>query len=242
MLAIDLLARPAGLHGGKAAAAYAQSLIQKEMETLGAWCCPRTGRYEPIFKSAVYRALENVDPDAIEVFLRRYSTHRMQLGTALAAAGKRVRAANRNGLQHNETVTLVAPGLGLPLASPGLHDQNGEITAVRALFEEVPLAGRVVTLDALHTVRDTARTLVDTRCADYLLTVKANAKEALAALRQIDWEQPGTRCYAEEPSQSHGRLEQRSIRMLSPPARSVTYPHLRQNFRIECERHHLASG
>ncbi len=83
----------------------------------------------------------------------------------------------------------------------GFHDQNGEIAAVRALFEEVPLAGRVVTLDALHTVRDTARTLVDTHRADYLLTVEANARKAFAALRQIDWEQPGTRCCAEEPSQ-----------------------------------------
>ncbi len=71
---------------------------------------------------------------------------------------------------------------------------------MRALFEEVPLAGRVVTLDAPHTVRDTARTLVDTHGADYLLTVKANAKKTFEALRPIDWEQPGTRCYAEEPS------------------------------------------
>ena len=49
---------------------------------------------------------------------------------------------------------LVAYGSDLPLASLGLHDQNGAIAAVRALFEEVPLAGRVVTLDVLHTVRD----------------------------------------------------------------------------------------
>ncbi len=113
---------------------------------------------------------------------------------------------------------------------------------MRALFEEVALAGRMVTLDALHSVRDTARTLVDTHRADYLLTVKANAKKAFAALRQIDWEQPGTRCYAQEPSKGHGCIEQRSIRVLSPPEGSVNYPHLRQTFRIERERKNLGSG
>ncbi len=123
-----------------------------------------------------------------------------------------------------------------------MPDQNGEIAAVRALFEEVPLAGRVVTLGVLHAVPNTARRLVDTHRADYLLKVKANAKKAFAALCQIDWEQRGTRCYAEEPSQGHGRLEQRSIRVLSPPTDSVNYPHLRQIFRIERERQHLGSG
>ena len=59
-----------------------------------------------------------------------------------------------------------------------------------------------------------------------MLTVKANAKRAFEALRPIDWEQPGTRCYAEEPNKGHGLLEQRSIRVLSPPAGSVNYPHL----------------
>ncbi len=242
VLAIYLLARLAGLHGGKAAAAYSQSLSQKELEALGAWRNPRTGRYEPVSRSVIYRVLENVDPEALEAVVRRYSTPRLQLGAALAADGKRVRVANRNGPQHHETVTLVAHGSGLPLASLGLHDQNGEIAAVRALFEEVPLAGRVVTLDALHTVRNTARTLVDTHRADYLLTVKVNAKTAFAALRQIDWEQPGTRCYAEEPSKGHGCIEQRSIRVLSPPEGSVNYPHLQQIFRIERERQHVASG
>ncbi len=133
-------------------------------------------------------------------------------------------------------MTLVAHDSGLALASLGLHGQNGEIAAVRALFDEVPLAGRMVTLDALHTVRDTARTLAETHHADYLLTVQAHAGKTFEALRPIDWEQPGTRCGAEEPSQGHGRPNRRSIRVRSPSARSVNYSHLRQIFRVERER------
>ncbi len=44
VLAIYLLARLAGLHGGKAATAYAQSLSQRKSEALGAWRNPRPGR------------------------------------------------------------------------------------------------------------------------------------------------------------------------------------------------------
>ncbi len=92
------------------------------MEALGDWRNSRTGRYEPVSRSVIYWVLENVDPEALEAVLRRCSTPRLQLGAALAADGKRVRAANRNGPQHHETVTLVAHGSGLPLASLGLHD------------------------------------------------------------------------------------------------------------------------
>ena len=66
---------------------------------------------------------------------------------ALAADGKRIRGANRNGLVEHRT--------GVPVASLNFHDQNGELAAVGALLEVVPISGAVITLDALHTTRDT---------------------------------------------------------------------------------------
>ena len=70
---------------------------------------------------------------------------------------------------------------------------SAEIAAVQALLEEVPVAGRVITVDALHTVRQTARCIVEIHKADYLMTVKANAPETFATLSSINWErmQPG---------------------------------------------------
>ena len=109
--------------------------------------------------------------------LKRWSMGRLKLGSALAADGKRLRGANRNGDGHFETATLVAHDTGLPVASQGFHDESGERAALAALFEEVPLAGHVITVDALHTVRDTARSVVETHNSHYLMTVKANAQE-----------------------------------------------------------------
>ena len=123
----------------------------------------------------------------METVLKRWSMPRLNIGSALAADGKRLRGANRNGDGHFETATLVAHDTGLPVASHGFHDESGERAALAALFEEVSLAGHVITVDALHTVRDTARSIVETHNADYLMTVKANAPETYETLSTINW-------------------------------------------------------
>ena len=133
-------------------------------------------------------------------------------------------------------------GTGMPLASLGFHDQNGERAAVRALLEEAPLAGRVITVDALHTVRDTARSIVESRGADYLMTVKGNAPETFATLAGIDWERDATGGYEEASAKAHGRIERRRIRTLTPLRGTVNYPHLKQIFRVERQRIDARSG
>ncbi len=236
VLTIQLLARLAGLHGGRASADYAKSPIQDELQAVGAWRNPQTQQYEPPSKSVIYRVLTQADPAALEAVLRRYAMPRLRIGAAVAADGKRIRGANRNGPDRNETVTLVVHGTGLPLASLGFHDENGEIAAVQTLLETVPLHGRVITIDALHTVRNTARLIVETHAAHYLMTVKANAEKTYATLAGLDWDQFATGCHADPEEKAHGRIERRRIQTLTPPPGTVNYPHLQQIFRIQRER------
>ena len=80
----------------------------------------------------------------IETVLKDWSMSRRNIETALAADGKRLWGANRNGDDYFETATLVAHDTGLPVASHGFYDKNGERAAVRAHFEEVPLDGHVI--------------------------------------------------------------------------------------------------
>jgi predicted transposase YbfD/YdcC len=54
------------------------------------------------------------------------------------------------------------------------------------LLERLPLAGRVVTADALHTQEQTARYLVQDKQAHYVFTVKDNQptlKDDIASLQ-----------------------------------------------------------
>ena len=242
VFAIDTVAGLAGFESGIGAAQFAQALNQTELESLGAWFNPKTEQYEPPSKSVIYRVLEGANPAAIETVLKRWSTPRLNIGSALAADRKRLRGANRNGDGHFETATLAAHDTGLPVASHGFHDENGERAAIAALLEEVPEAGRVITVDALHTVRDTARSIVEIHNADYLMTVKANAPETYETLSTINWNRDATGAFEEEITKAHGRIECRRIQTLTPLRGTVNYPHLAQIFRIEREREMCKSG
>ena len=242
VLAIVITARLVGFESGIGAAQFARALNQTQLNALGAWFNPKTKKYEPPSKSIIYRVREKADPAAIETVLKRWSTPRLNIGSALAADGKRLRGANRNGDGYFETATLVTHDATLPVASQGFHDENGERSAIRALLEEVSLAGRVITVDALHTVRDTARNIVENHNADYLMTVKANAPETYETLSTINWNRDATGSFEEEFSKGHGRIERRRIQTMTPLRGTVSYPHITQIFRIEREREMCKSG
>ena len=242
VFAIVITARLAGFETGIGAAQFARALNQTELKSFGAWFNPKTKKYEPPSKSVIYRVLERSDPAETESVLKRWSTPRLKLGSALAADGKRLRGANRNGDGHFETATLVAHDTGLPVASHSFHDESGERAAIAALFEEVPLARHVITVDALHTVRDTARSIVEIHNADYLMTVKANAPETFKTLSTINWNRDATGTFEEEPTKEHRRIECRRIQTMTPLPGTVNFPHIAQIFRIERDRKMCKSG
>ena len=242
VFAIDTVAGLGGFESGIAVAQFARALTQTQLKMLGAWFNPKTKKYEPPSKSVIYRVREKADPAAMETVLKRWSMSRLNIGSALAADGKRPRGANRNGDGHFETATLVAHDTALPVASHGFHDESGERAALAALFEEVPLAGHVITVDALHTIRDTARSIVETHNAHYLMTVKANAPETYETLSTINWNRDATGAFEEEPTKGHGRIDCRRIQTMTPLPGTVNFPHIAQIFRIERERKTCKSG
>ena len=153
--------RLAGFETGIGAAQFARALNQTQLEELAVWNNPKTKKYEPPSKSVIHRVPGMADPAANKTVLKRWSTPRLKFGSALAADDKRLRSANRNGDGYFETATLDEHDTALPVARHGFHDKSGERAAVRALLEEVSLAGRGITLDVLHTTRDTARCIVE---------------------------------------------------------------------------------
>lgn len=65
------------------------------------------------------------------------------------------------------------------------HDKTNEIPVARALFGELDLVDRKVSLDALHTCRETAHDLVQNSGAHNLLTVKDNRPELRKAIENL---------------------------------------------------------
>ena len=242
VLTVHILAELANMKGCLAAAQFARSLSQEELEAIGAWRNPKTGLREPISKSTLHRVVQSIDPEALEDVLGRYGRRRIHLARALAADGKRIRGANRNGDGHHETVALVDHASGAPLALLNFDDEGGELAATHDLLERADVRGKVITLDALHTTRKTAA-LITRRCgADYVFSVKGNAPETLDILDSIDWETDATGRFKEELDKAHGRLEQRSIRVLTPLKRLINYPGVSQIARVRRYREPLRKG
>ena len=244
MLAVHLLAMLTNMRGPVAAAEYGQALDQKELKSIGAWRNRRTGRYEAPTKSTIHRVLMETDSEAVEAALQRYELRLPAPGEqrqALAADGKRIRGANRNGTLRYETATLVEHTTGVPLASLNFHDEGGELAAVGALLEEVSIKGSEITVDALHTTRDTAASIVEKHGAHYLMTVKQNCSETYAALATMPWEQATGR-FSEKPEKGHGRIDCRHIEVLTLLDKTINYPHVAQVFRVRRERTVLKSN
>jgi len=239
---VIVAARLAGIRSGIGAAQFARELNQKELASLGTWYNRRTTKYEPPSKSVIYRFLDSVDPAEIERTLKRWSVPRLELGAAIAADCKRIRGAGHNGDDCRETAILITHDTGLPIADHGLHDESGEGAAVHALLKEVPVAGRVITLDALHTIRETARSIVETHRADYLMMVTMHAPETFRTLGMIDWNRNATNSFQEDAAGAHGYTERQHILTMRPLPGMVNYPHVAQFFRVERKQEVHESG
>ena len=232
VLTVHILAERANMKGCLAAAQFARSLSQDELEAVGAWVNPRTGLREPVSKSTLHRVVQSIDPEALETVVARYARPRFPLARALAADGKRIRGANRTGENHYETVALVDHASGAPLSLLGFTDAGGEQAALRDLLQRSDIRGTVITVDALHTVRATATLITQTCGADYVFTVKGNAPETFDILDGIDWEKDATGHFTEDLDKRHGRLEQRSISVLTPLKGLINYPGISQIARV----------
>ena len=186
--------------------------------------------------------MTDTDPDAFQAAVDRWLAGRAATPTALAADGKRLRGANRQSDAEYQTVSLVSHHDRQPIRSLVFTDAGGEIAAVLALLEEVDISGSVITLDALHTTRNTAAAILHRHQAHYLLSVKGNASETYAALRTIDWNQVATASFSEQPSKAHGRIEQHHIQTMKPESGMLNYPRVKQVFRIIRHRHTIKTG
>jgi hypothetical protein len=72
-----------------------------------------------------------------------------------------------------------------PACAPPAPKKENEIPAARRLLARLSLAGRLVSLDALHTQHATAAQIVLGNGADYLLTLKANQEGLLEAAQTL---------------------------------------------------------
>jgi predicted transposase YbfD/YdcC len=98
------------------------------------------------------------------------------------------------------------------------------------LSQRFPLAGWVITADALHTQRGFATLACEDLLAHYVLTVKGNQPGLLAALEELTW--AGARRHVTR-DRGHGRRETRAhLVMDAPESIKALFPHAAQVARV----------
>ena len=119
------------------------------------------------------RVLAKLDSKQLALALNAWSEHRWeqvkQEGDVVAFDGKRLKGAANN----LNLISAWASRAQLSLALTDAGQGAGEQAALRRLLDVVNVSGCLVTADALHTQKATAKAIVE-RGADYLLALKAN--------------------------------------------------------------------
>jgi len=226
ILTVHVLAELAIMKGCIATAKFASTLTQEQLKAIGAWKNPRTGVYVPVSKSTIHHVLQSINPETIAAIIRRWTQVRLPLAKALATDGKRLRNALHNRDRRYETVTLADHDTRNPFAVLNIRDNKDEIAATQELLQRCDIAGKIITVDALHTTRKTASIILQT--ADYLFTIKENTPRTFDMFESIDWDTTATTHFMDNDE----HLEQRSIAIFTPPVGLINYPGIQQIVRI----------
>jgi predicted transposase YbfD/YdcC len=107
--------------------------------------------------------------------------------------------------------------------------KTNEVPMARAVPGQVDLHGKLVTADALHTMKATAE-LIREAGGEFVLPVKENRKVLFDALDALPWHQVPIAYSATD--RGHGRITTRTIQVLPAP-KDLPFPHVSQVLLIE---------
>ncbi|MGX6608300.1 ISAs1 family transposase, partial [Micromonosporaceae bacterium Da 78-11] len=157
-----------------------------------------------------------------------------------APAGLLPAAAIDGKLQHGTRteagqvflVAAVTHEKAVILGQQQVADKRGETTATEPLLAPLDVAGMLLTLDALHTTKKTARLITGPLNAHYLLILKRNQPLAMqAAQALLSGSDTEFADHADSTGdRGHGRTERRTIRVA--PCNDDLFPGARQVFRL----------
>lgn len=167
-------------------------------------------------ETAIRRTLALVDADAFDRAIAAWMTIRVgELGgrRVIAIDGKTMRGARREGGAPH-LVAAMDHGTGAVLGQLAVSAKSNEIPALRDLLDTMDITGAVITADAMHCQRETARHITSAG-GHYVLTVKANQPGLRDKLKALPWKDvPATTT----SSTSHGRRVRRTVKAITAPA------------------------
>jgi hypothetical protein len=176
ILAVSVCAILSGAKSYIAIAEWAQRCSQSMLTKL--WC-PKsniTGKRVPPSEPTIRRFLDEADAEAVDSTVNAWLERQTgdDKDRVIAIDGKTLKASARKGARQVHLLSAFLHRQEVVIAQVQVDIKSNEIPAVVPLLEHLDIQGAVVTADALHTQKDTAKFIVLEKKADYFFTVKDN--------------------------------------------------------------------
>jgi hypothetical protein len=218
---------------------WAHDAPQWVLELVGARWHRWRGRFVAPHESTLRRTIQAFDAELLDAVICGWIAQHEEsqpVGpfSAIAVDGKVVRGAWRPDGSQVNLLSAISHHSAIVLAQHEIAAKTNEIPELSTLLADLDLTGVVVSADALHTQRETARHLVADRGAHYVLTVKGNQPKLLAACQKM-MSGPASDFAPEHVTfeRGHGRTEKRTTRAAPVTSESgITFPYAAQVFRI----------
>jgi predicted transposase YbfD/YdcC len=204
----------------------------------------------PPSKTTIWRVLTDADTEAFDAAVGTWLMNLAGFTTRAAASGdtgeadcsqalmqvrldgKAVRGAkDADGNQVRLLAALVGPDAGASViaAQAEVGVKTNEVPMAAVVLGQIDLTGKIVTADALHTVKATANHIHE-HGGEFVLPVKENRRALFDALDTLPWDQVPIAHTATD--KGHGRITTRTIQVLPAPD-DLPFPHVSQVFLIE---------
>ena len=189
ILAIAAVAVICGARSFAAIGEWAYDAPQWVLEVVGARWHRLRGRFVAPHEATLRRTIQAFDAELLDAVICGWIAQ--QAGSkpagprsAIAVDGKVVRGAWRPDGSQVNLLSAISHDTAVVLAQREIAAKTNEIPELSILLADLDLTGTVVSADALHTQRETARHLVADRGAHCVLTVKGNQPRLLAACQK----------------------------------------------------------
>ncbi|MDT3446325.1 ISAs1 family transposase [Pseudofrankia sp. BMG5.37] len=193
-------------------------------------------------ESTFRRVFAALDADALDTALGAWAAAATTppAGTRrrVEVDGKTLRGSGTGDVPGRHLLAALDHVTGVVLGQVAVDATSNEIPALPVLLADLDLTDVVITADALHTQKETARWLVS-HGAHYVLTVKANQPTLCSQLAALPWRRVKTTARTVE--RGHGRLERPTVKASEVRA-GLRFPHAVQAVQATRRRQPLAGG
>lgn len=141
--------------------------------------CPKdkkTGRYLAPNESTIRRFLQKIDAEEVDKRIYDWLSSLSQDKQTIAIDGKTLKGARKEDGKQLHLLSAFLHQQKTVIAQAEVETKTNEIPVARELLKPLDIKGKIVTLDAIHTQKETASYIVEEKGGDYILIVKNNQK------------------------------------------------------------------